>query len=553
MATDAYFTAGTNDDNNVTRWGWQESRTGNADDWDTVGTILNNIEGETTQTLHVISADLSDDQMNVRCEAESPQGIVYSQSAKLTVNAGENFVLLFYWETGDDQVKINLKDYLPIYNFRVDYGDGADSSPVYTSEPVRTSNYTEPGNYTVTISPGDGVVEGDTWFSGMDAPTPKSTLRDIISWGNPRFTRTSAMFSNCTGLTAVSAPPGGDWSKIQAMNNMFEYCSSMTSIDLSMWGDMPVYNGHLNETFRGASSLTSVGDLSAWKPNRTTGCTRMFSQCNALVSVDLDLLFSGGATNIASFHTMFEQCHALTTVGGINSWPTGAVTSSYRMFLGSGAPGGLDIDVSNWDISSLTSAEAMFGNSTWTDANYDLMLASWGAVDSGALTAAVKFNAGSAIYTRDGGVIEAGRARLDGLGWLITDGDVVVTQYTWTPEVVPSGEVSRFSAASVAGYVLEHGDISPKVWVSGSTGKTIWAAVCSEADEFILSEQDIAAGGDQWDGNATLELTIPDFDPGAITIAWNATDHAYKATVPGLAAWVVALGGGSTEITIVGS
>ena len=428
MATSATFTAGTTDDGRITEWAWEESQ--NNIDWQPIGTILNNISGETTKELTVISAEIEDDGMYVRCKATSAQGTISSNPAQLFVTATDNFVLEV---TYDDinQIAINPSTSNASFNYYIDYGDGRGQLGPFTdaTDPGPSQYAGEAGTqYTITISPGPGVEAGEIWFSGMEQLTNPQLLTDIVSWGNSGFVRMLDAFNGCVGLTTVTAPAGGDWSNILTILRMFQGCSDMVSIDLSAWGDWSEqHTGALVEdVFAGCSSLTSVGNLSSWRITKSRDFARMFSGCSSLPSVDLSSLLVGN-TAVTDLSEMFDGCDMLTSIGDVSNWDTSKVTTLYRMFRYAGRFSGanLDVDISGWTIPALTTAESMFNFSLWTDANYHSALISFaGQIDTGIVQSNVNWHASVNVSTTENPTAEAAKQRLlTERNWTITDRD----------------------------------------------------------------------------------------------------------------------------------
>lgn len=75
-----------------------------------------------------------------------------------------------------------------------------------------------------------------------------------------------------------------DTSEITNMDNMFIYCTSLKSIDLSNFDTSAVKN--MNNMFYGCSSLTTL-DLSNFDTSAVTSMIQMFVGCSSLTSLDL--------------------------------------------------------------------------------------------------------------------------------------------------------------------------------------------------------------------------------------------------------------------------
>jgi surface protein len=123
-------------------------------------------------------------------------------------------------------------------------------------------------------------------------------------------------------------------------------------------------------------------------------------------------------TETTTLESMFSGCASLTTIPSIGSWNTSLITSIYGTFFGATS---LNIDIRNWNVESVTTAQYMF----WTaanlsTANYDALLISWAGQ---AVQPNVAFHANTSTFT-SGGAAEAAKAVLVGAPnlWTITDG-----------------------------------------------------------------------------------------------------------------------------------
>ena len=136
----------------------------------------------------------------------------------------------------------------------------------------------------------------------------------------------------------------------------------------------------------------------------------MFNGCKDVVSIDLGNL---NTTNLLIITNMFRTCEALETLN-ITGLYTGNVSNFTSVFNGCTK---LNIDVSFFDISSLTNATNMMLGSAFGDDNYDDLLESWNAQPH---NNSVTLHAGTAKYTA-----AADRADLIADLWTITDGGPV--------------------------------------------------------------------------------------------------------------------------------
>ena len=112
-----------------------------------------------------------------------------------------------------------------------------------------------------------------------------------------------------------------------------------------------------------AEKLTSITNVGPLKLGNEGG---YFAGCGYLTSI-------GGTfdlTGTTNFNGMFENCTQLTSVNGIGSWNTSAVTSMQNLFYGAEA---FNQDISGWDVSSVTDMSDMFQGAT----SFNQPLNSW--------------------------------------------------------------------------------------------------------------------------------------------------------------------------------
>ena len=80
------------------------------------------------------------------------------------------------------------------------------------------------------------------------------TTLDVSNWDTSKVTKTEYMFSNCKALTTLDIS-NWDTSKVTTMQVMFEYCSSLTTIKGVI--DMKSCNSY-NYMFNGCTKLRGV-------------------------------------------------------------------------------------------------------------------------------------------------------------------------------------------------------------------------------------------------------------------------------------------------------
>lgn len=181
------------------------------------------------------------------------------------------------------------------------------------------------------------------------------------------FSDTSDVFS---ALTAISGTNLLDCSNVTSLRLTFNYCSLLTTIDVSNWNVSNV--AEFRATFQNCTALTTL-DVSNWN---TSGCTDiqfMFNKCSSLTTINVS---NWDVSNVTTMKSTFQGCTALTTVD-VSKWDTSACTDMQGMF--NGATALTTIDVSNWDTSKVTTMRTMFQQTNYGEVSslIELDLSNW--------------------------------------------------------------------------------------------------------------------------------------------------------------------------------
>ncbi|MBQ9558467.1 MAG: BspA family leucine-rich repeat surface protein [Bacteroidaceae bacterium] len=128
------------------------------------------------------------------------------------------------------------------------------------------------------------------------------------------------LFHGCKALTTISgiADWGSNVEHIEDMSSMFNGCESLTSVDLSRWGN----NGYrklkvkdVKSMFYYCKALTSV-NLKNFNSPDLADLSYMFWKCTSLTEVDLSTFDTSGisSANPKAYNSMFEGCTSLKKV-----------------------------------------------------------------------------------------------------------------------------------------------------------------------------------------------------------------------------------------------
>ena len=126
----------------------------------------------------------------------------------------------------------------------------------------------------------------------------------------------------CTDISTANM----DTSECTSMNSMFNYCTSLTSLDVSHFNTSQVTS--MQNMFSGCSGLTSL-DVSHFNISKVTNMYHMFYECSGLTSLDLS---NWDTSQVTSMSEMFSGCTSLASLD-LSNWDTSKVTNTNNMFL----------------------------------------------------------------------------------------------------------------------------------------------------------------------------------------------------------------------------
>ena len=225
------------------------------------------------------------------------------------------------------------------------------------TSPQTVKIYTDTTNFDEVI-----VSEGNKWYTYVlpkdkglcwinGDSVKKVTIKANISYKsnfNPphHFGKTIIPSS-----TVEASFKGSNTSGVTDMVKMFNFCSGLTSLDVSNFDTSNVTD--MFYMFYGCSGLTSL-DLSKWDTSKVTNMNQMFSYCDGLTSLDLR---NFNTSNVTLMDSMFYNCSSLTSLD-LSGWNTSKVTNMANMF--SGCSGLTSLTLSGWDTSKVTDMANMF-------------------------------------------------------------------------------------------------------------------------------------------------------------------------------------------------
>ena len=264
---------------------------------------------------------------------------------------------------------------LPLQNgatsMTVYWGDGNSDVITTYNQAELTHVYASSGTYQISL---DGSFSGIRFAGGGDC----RKLSSIDNWGNNQWQEMSYSFYNCSNMVGTYTD-NPDTSLVGNMYGAFRACSSFNS-----------------DLIFDCSNVTTMGF--------------MFFGCSVFNS---DVTFTN-TSNVLSMGAMFRTA---TVFNKPLNFDTSSVTDMSNMLRSTA----FDQDISGFNISSLTTASAMFlYNTAFSTTNYDLLLVGW---EGQTHNNSVNFHAGTAQYSS--GAPATARAGLISDSWTITDGGQV--------------------------------------------------------------------------------------------------------------------------------
>ena len=166
-----------------------------------------------------------------------------------------------------------------------------------------------------TYSYGAGYFElniGELSGSSLNSVFYSKKISTITHIGidTRRVTSMQNMFQGCSSLTSLDVS-GFSTQNVTSMQNMFWNCSSLTSLDVSGFSTQNVTS--MENMFQGCSSLTSL-DVSNFNTQNVISMQSMFQGCSSLTFINLGDKFD--ASKVSSVTYMFQDCNSLKTITG---------------------------------------------------------------------------------------------------------------------------------------------------------------------------------------------------------------------------------------------
>ena len=231
----------------------------------------------------------------------------------------------------------------------------------------------------VTIDISDFGLGDVVSFKGMFNNCHKLIDPPVQNWDTSNVTDMSFMFNKCYALTSNLQIQNWNTSKVTTMNAMFQtdHALGMKTLHIENWDMSNVTD--VGWMFWGQRELTSL-DVSKWNTSKIQSFHHLFAHCTNLVPIGIENWDTSSATtfnatfhntaatsydiskwntsNCESFSQMFEYCHNLQSIVGLDKIDTSNSKSFCEMFADSGL---VELDLSNFNT--------LNADSTYVDPN----------------------------------------------------------------------------------------------------------------------------------------------------------------------------------------
>ena len=163
------------------------------------------------------------------------------------------------------------------------------------------------------------------WFVNFKNLTQ---IEGIENLNTENVTSMRDMFNGCSSLTSLDLT-NFNTAKVTDMKLLFAYCSALESLDLSMFNTENVTS--MPSMFNGATNLKTL-NVSNFSTEKVNNMGHMFANCPNLTSLDLSSFNTKGVEYVDN---IFKNCSNLTTIYASENFAFGSgLKNGADMFLG---------------------------------------------------------------------------------------------------------------------------------------------------------------------------------------------------------------------------
>ena len=193
-----------------------------------------------------------------------------------------------------------------------------------------------------------GTRPDEIWIDNSKITNTASNIYNLsttnivqLKWTN-KISNCNGLFKDCISIVEINITRFNA-SKCAVIGNMFNNCTSLTSIDLSGFIS-PIIPNNMANMFLNCKSLTSLY-LSSFDTSKTSNFGHLFTNCESLKWIDIS---NFKTENVELMDNLFNGCKSLTSLN-LSNFITSKVKNMEYMFNGCES---LEIiDFPNLDIS----------------------------------------------------------------------------------------------------------------------------------------------------------------------------------------------------------
>ena len=279
-----------------------------------------------------------------------------------TINANDDSYAVKSFEDADDPIVIERSVYYPTTFSSLNF--------ILPAKLVNGVTFMQkiPRNATSVVFEYRSSVSSGQTLSTPDSPTPiyGNMVGSVWTVSTPaaRIDANSScirMFNRKSNLTQIVFGSGFNTANVTDMSAMFIDCSSLTSVDVSMFNTSNISQTStdgMTNMFNGCSSLTSL-DLSSFTNGTVLSVEGMFSGCTNLETITFSSSFA--STYVQYMREMFNGCSSLRSID-LSHFNTANVSSMYGVFKSCSSLTSLDL--SNFNTANVNSMRSMFEGCT---------------------------------------------------------------------------------------------------------------------------------------------------------------------------------------------
>lgn len=280
-----------------------------------------------------------------------------------TIDADDDSYAVKRFEDADDPIVIDRSVYYPTTFGSLNF--------IMPAKLVKGQAFRQkiPSSATAVVFEYRSSVSSGETLSLSDSPTPiYGNLVGTVWTVSTPAARIDAnilctnMFNGKSNLTRIDFGSGFNTANVADMSSMFSGCSSLASIDVSMFNTSSItvmsgYDG-MSSMFENCRSLTSL-DLSSFTNGVVLSVNSMFRNCSSLQSITFSPSF--GSTSVVKMHTMFSGCSSLQSID-LSHFNTTYVSLMNDLFKSCSSLTSLDL--STFNTANVTSMSSMFDGCT---------------------------------------------------------------------------------------------------------------------------------------------------------------------------------------------